>query len=33
MEVKRLQLELGLAKGKLQSASEMIGKMPSEGIC
>ena len=31
-EVKRLQQELAITKSKLQSASEMISKMPSEGI-
>ena len=30
-EVKRLQQELAITKSKLQSASEMISKMPSEG--
>ena len=31
-EVKRLQQELAVTKSKLQSAGEVIAKMPSEGL-
>ena len=31
-EVRRLQKELALTKVKLQSATELIGRMPSEGM-
>ncbi len=33
LEVKRLQKELSLSKGKVQTVNEIIGKMPSEGVC
>lgn len=32
LEVKRLQKELGMAKGKIQTVNEIMGKMPSEGM-
>lgn len=32
LEVKRLQKELTMTKGKVQTLNDIIGKMPSEGM-